>query len=374
MTYWHPGVAAAIRLAQERFPAVPVILGGIYATLCPEHARAHSGADLVVTGPGEPAIIPILRELTGFGTWPGESQVLAGPHLPSPLRREGQGGGEEFLPPPINPLPPVEEVEDGQGFSASRLETPDLDSLPYPALHLLPQPTFIPILTSRGCPLDCSYCASHMLAPGHRRRRPRAVAAELAYWQRRLGLGDVAFYDDALLVQAEEHLLPILEELARRHLSFRFHTPNGLHARLLTREVAGWLKRAGFATLRLGAETTAAARRDRKLQQGELEAALAYLQEAGFAREQLGVYLLLGLPGQEEAEVAASIIRVKQLGATPLLAHYSPIPGTALWPQAVACSRYDLAADPIYHNNAVFPCWPRFSWEAYTRLKRLARE
>ena len=56
MTYWYPGVAAAIRLARERFPGVPVILGGIYATLCPEHAQQHSGADRVVAGPGEAAI------------------------------------------------------------------------------------------------------------------------------------------------------------------------------------------------------------------------------------------------------------------------------------------------------------------------------
>ena len=133
----------------------------------------------------------------------------------------------------------------------------------------------------------------------------------------------------------------ILEELARRGRTFRFHTPNGLHARLITREVAQWLKRANFATLRLGVETTALgdARLDAKLEAGELEAALAYLREAGFAPEAIGVYLLIGLPDQEEAEVAASIRRVKELGATPVLAQYSPIPGTALWPRALASSR-----------------------------------
>ncbi len=51
-----------------------------------------------------------------------------------------------------------------------------LDSLPYPALDLLDHPSYIPILTSRGCPLDCDYCASRLLQPGYRRRDPRAVA------------------------------------------------------------------------------------------------------------------------------------------------------------------------------------------------------
>jgi radical SAM superfamily enzyme YgiQ (UPF0313 family) len=326
MTYWYEGVNAVIRLARERFPDVPIILGGIYATLCPEHARQHSGADRVVAGSGEEVIFPLLQELAG----------VARPGL-SPQSNE-------------------------------------LAAIPYPALHLLDRVSYIPILTSRGCPLDCSYCASHLLQPHYQRRPPQAVAQELGYWQERLGLSDVAFYDDALLVAAADHLLVILEELAHRGRSFRFHTPNGLHARLITREVARWLKRANFATLRLGAETTAVgeARLDRKLAQGELAAALAHLREAGFSPKEIGVYLLIGLPDQEEDEVVASIQEVKALGATPVLALYSPIPGTALWPRAQATSRYDLNTDPIFHNNSLFPCWPQFSWERYTRLKRLA--
>jgi radical SAM superfamily enzyme YgiQ (UPF0313 family) len=198
----------------------------------------------------------------------------------------------------------------------------------------------------------------------------------LLHWQDRLGLVDAAFYDDALLVQASSHLLVILEELARRGRRFRFHTPNGLHAHLITREVAVWLKRADFATLRLGVETTAlgAARLDQKLEEGQLETALAHLHEAGFNKKEIRVYLLIGLPGQEEGEIVASIRRVQELGATPSLAQYSPIPGTALWPQAVKWSRYDLERDPLFHNNSLFPCWPQFSWTQYTHLKHLAGE
>ncbi len=326
MTYWYPGVQAAISLAREQFPGTPVILGGIYATLCPEHAGKHRGADFLATGPGEESIL----------------SNLAAAGLPVP----------------------------------AYAETLDLDSLPYPALHLLSHLSYLPLLTSRGCPLDCLYCASRLLQPNYRRRRPPAVAEEIWYWQERLGLQDVAFYDDALLLDPENHLLVILEELERRGLSCRFHTPNGLHTRLITPEVARRLRRAGFATLRLGVETTGLGpeRLDHKLQAGELEEALANLREAGFRREEIGVYLLIGLPGQDEEEVINSIRRVKELGGAPVLAQYSPIPGTALWPQAVAVSRYDLESDPLFHNNSLFPCWPRFSWERYSRLKRLVKD
>ena len=324
MTYWYPGVMEAIRLAREQFPGTPVLLGGIYATLCPDHALRLSGADELVTGPGEAAVVRTL------------SKLLA-----------------------INLAEPAPN---------------DLDALPYPALHLARHLSFIPLLTSRGCPLACDYCASRLLAPRPARRRPLAVVEELLYWRRVLGLKDVVFYDDALLVDAESHLLIILEELQRRGVEFRFHTPNGLHARLLTREVAGWLKRSGFRTLRLGVETAAeeTPRLDRKLSEGEWQEAVHCLREAGFSREDIGVYLLLGLPHQEDADVEASIRRVRALGATPVLALYSPIPGTALWPAAVAASRYPLETDPLYHNNSLFPCWPAFSWERYSRLKTLA--
>ncbi len=326
MTYWYPGVTEAIRLAREHFPDTPVLLGGVYATLCSDHARRHSGADLVITGPGEEAVLKHLASLFNIS------------------------------------LPPLNQA--------------DLDTLPYPALHLATGLGFIPVLTSRGCPFSCDYCASCFMAPRYQRRSPRAVAEELWHWQKRLNLTEVAFYDDALLVQADSHLLPLLEELARRHARFRFHTPNALHARFITREVAQWLKRALFATLRLGVETAAPGteRLDRKLEAEELEMALSYLQEAGFSQKDIGVYLLIGLPGQEDEEVAASIRRVRELGSTPVLALYSPIPGTKLWPEALAASPYDLEHEPLYHNNSLFPCWPTFSWERYTRLKRLVAQ
>ena len=326
MTYWYPGVRETIEVIKSVYPQAPLVLGGIYATLYPEHARRTCGADRVAAGPGEDTILGLTAELTGW----------------SPAARSDPG---------------------------------DLDSLPLPALDLGRRLAHVPLLTSRGCPFACAYCASRYLQPRMLKRSPASVTAEILHWHQTHAVRDFAFYDDALLVDAENHLLVILEELARRGATLRFHTPNGLHARFITPEVARWLKRANFATLRLGVETAAPGghRLDQKLQEGELEAALKYLQEAGFRRDEIGVYLLLGLPNQEDAEVAASIRRVRELGATPVLALYSPIPGTALWPEALAASPYDLEDEPLYHNNSLFPCWPTFSWERYTHLKRLAQ-
>jgi radical SAM superfamily enzyme YgiQ (UPF0313 family) len=326
MTYWYPGVQATIAAVREHYPDVPVILGGIYATLLPEHARQHSGADYVLVGPGEAAIISLLAEITGF----------------------------EADPPDVNVY---------------------FDSLPYPAWDLLSDHGMLPVLTSRGCPFTCDYCASRLLEPSFRRRQPDHVLQELIYWYERFGVTEVAWYDDALLFEAENHLLPLLAGVCRRGLPLRFHTPNAIHVSLITPQVARWLKQANFVNLRLGLETTATgvARLDRKIQAGDLEQALEALHEAGFESSDIGLYLLIGLPHQEDGEVEESIRQVRRLGATPVLTQYSPIPHTALWPEAVKVSRYDLEAEPLYHNNSIFPCWPEFSWERYTRLKNLAK-
>ena len=53
MTYWYPGVSWAIGVLKEIFPQSPVVLGGIYAGLCPEHA-AGLGADYIIGDRCEP--------------------------------------------------------------------------------------------------------------------------------------------------------------------------------------------------------------------------------------------------------------------------------------------------------------------------------
>ena len=327
MTYWYPGVRETIRLIKNVFPGVPVVLGGIYATLCHDHAVRHSGADLVVAGPGTGSVLDLAAGYTEY-----------------------------------SPLPAYDPE--------------DLDTLPYPALDLQHKINYAPLLTSLGCPFACAYCASHILAPKRMLRSPASVVAEILHWHRNHGVIDFAFYDDALLVNARRHIIPILEDLIRRDLKIRFHTPNAVHIREITQLTADLMFAAGFETIRLGLETTAFDKRsnlDHKVNAREFSRAVACLRQAGFSRNQIGAYLLTGLPDQSLEAVEASIRVVRQAGITPVLAHYTPIPHTSLWHQATVASRYDLDSDPIFTNNALFPCrQDNFSWQTLTRLKQLA--
>jgi radical SAM superfamily enzyme YgiQ (UPF0313 family) len=322
MTYWYPGVFEAVRTVKTVFPGVPVILGGIYATLCTDHARLHSGADYVICGEAEQTLPGLLNEISM------ESEGLC-----------------------------------------------EYKAQPYPAFDLVPRLDYVCIMSSRGCPYTCHYCASRMLTPSFTERPWQEVFEEIVYWHTTRGVRDFAFYDDALLVGSEGRIIPLLEEVIRQELDLRFHTPNGLHLREITKEAALILRKAGFATIRLGYESADMAwhrQTGGKVRPGDLEQALHNLWRAGFSKEQVGVYILVGLPGQGVSEVEEAIGEVMALSARAYLAEYSPIPGTVLWPKAVECSSYDLENEPLFHNNTLLPCASdEFTPDILSRLKRL---
>jgi radical SAM superfamily enzyme YgiQ (UPF0313 family) len=326
MTYWYTGVHETVAMVKEVLPKTPVLLGGIYATLCQDHARRCGGADEIFSGPAEADVLRLVKDHTGW--------------------------------------------------TAAPVFHPDrLDSYPFPAFDLQHRIPCVPLLTSRGCPFACDYCAAHLLEHRRLRRSPESVVAELAYWQRDWGVSDFVLYDDAFLADPAGHALPVLDAVVRSGLKVRFHTPNALHIRGITPETARLMFNAGFTTLNLGLETTEFENRDldRKVTAVEFDRAVRWLKGAGFSPRQIGAYLLVGLPGQETAAITRSIATVNRAGITPILAYYAPIPGTGLWERAVAASRYDLAADPLCTNNTVLPCRREpFNWQWLSELKQLA--
>ncbi len=133
----------------------------------------------------------------------------------------------------------------------------------------------------------------------------------------------------------------------------------------------------GFKTIRLGLETSDATRQRRtgdKVTNREMERAITVLRDAGFSGEEVGVYILAGLPGQRVSEVEESIRFVRACGGTPKLAEYSPIPQTPLWEAALRVSEFDLKEDPLFHNNSILPCrWEGFTWQDLNELKENVR-
>jgi hypothetical protein len=45
-----------------------------------------------------------------------------------------------------------------------------------------------------------------------------------------------------------------------------------------------------------------------------------------------------------------------------------------MWKEAVEVSRFDLASDPLFQNNTIFPCWNGESLEKVSTLKNMAQD
>jgi radical SAM superfamily enzyme YgiQ (UPF0313 family) len=282
MTYWYIGVWEVISAVRGALPGVPVVLGGIYATLCPEHAEG-SGADIIHSGP-----------------FPFSS-----------------------------PLVPIDLY----------------DHIP-----------FIPLITSRGCPLDCDYCASKALGGGFSERPTGEIIRDLDRMLAITSARDVALYDDALLWNRENRFYPLCEHIRASHPGVSLHTPNGLHVSCLDERCCREMKSAGFRTIRLSYEGTdplTLAASSCKVTENDYERAVRNLTRAGYAADEIETYVLAGLPGQSAHDVERSIDFVKSLGCRPKLTEYSPIPGTRAFVAAAACNP-DVISDPLLHNNTIY--------------------
>ncbi len=324
MTYWYPGVQEAIKLVKTRYPRVKIILGGIFPTLVPLHARNCSGADYLIQGEGELPTLQLVDELTGNHHPPSD--------LPS-----------------------------------------SLDQLPYPAYDLVRSSRFLPLLTSRGCPYRCSFCASFKTYKGFRQRDPLAVVDEIEYYVHQYGVDHIVFYDDALLINPQRHIIPMLKEVVRRSLRVSVHTPNGLHSREIDPHLAELMRSSGFATIRLSFETSNPQRQREmrcKVTNEALEQALVHLEAAGYRRHHIEVYALMGLPGQGLKEILDTINLIHHLGAKVRLASFSPIPGTTEWERAVRKYGLDPDADPLLLNNSCYPIRnPELDYNLYGELR-----
>lgn len=309
MTYWYPGVAESIAAVRANQPHAKIILGGVYATLCTDHAQTL-GADLVVRG----ADYSALANFTGLE------------------------------------------------FDASR-----------PALwEAYASPAAGIIKLTDGCPYACTYCHIPLVGGGFAPRATARVSAELELLLGQ-GVKNIAFYDDALLHQPDEALRPFLELLRQRGASVNLHTPNALHARLLTRDLAEEMVRSGFKTFFLGFESSSEPWQKQtggKVRGEELAHAVEHLRSAGAEASAITAYILLGHPSQGVDQVEASMRFASNLGIRIMLSEFSPVPGT---PDGEACGNLANLAEPLNHNKTALVSRALGENQA-NRLKDLCRK
>jgi radical SAM superfamily enzyme YgiQ (UPF0313 family) len=323
MTYWYLGPKHVVSLLRELFPGVPIILGGVYASLLPEHASKEIKPDYLIEGPGELTVLKLLTDILDLPH--NDISIFASP-----------------------------------------------DNFPYPAFHLLDHLRYLVLLTSRGCPYECSFCAQKLISMPFTQRKPANVVEEIKTQYQNYHVRDIAFYDDALFLNKERHIKKILKQIIELRIPVRFHTPNGLFAGQIDADLARLMYQTAFRTIRLSYETINKNRQSEmsnKISNEAMIEAVQHLANAGYQKKNIEAYIIMGLPGQPPEEVLESMIFVNNLGIQIRLASYSPIHGTRDFARSVSEGLIDENIDPLLTNKSIFPLQPSGNHHIYHKLR-----
>ena len=291
MTYWYLGLAEVVEDVRKFAPNAAIIAGGVYATLCPDHAKSL-GIDLVIEGEN---LDPLWQMLN------------IKPHTYQP---------------------PLWEAYDKLSAGVMKL--------------------------TNGCPFACTYCASDKIAGRFAARNIDRCIKDLQFLLNR-GVTDIAFYDDALLYKPEDALIPFAEYVIENNIKINFHTPNALHARFITPDIAKLMVNAGFKTFYLGFESSSETFHEAtgaKVVSDELQRATQNLVNAGADKNNITAYEMLGHPQSDLQQLEESMRFVNSLGISVMLSDFSPIPGTC---DGDLCEKWVNLAEPLCHNKIAFP-------------------
>ena len=219
----------------------------------------------------------------------------------------------------------------------------DLDAIPWPAWEKLtphryppiPHQLFVrklpvaPILTSRGCPMECSFCTtSYLFGKTVRTRTPARVVEEMIYLRDRFGIREIHFEDDNLTLN-RNHAMTLFQQILDQRLGVLTKFPNGLMVSTLDEELLALMARAGCYQISIGIETTSAETIDKErkyLPYEQVRNTVAIAKKIGL--EVQGLFVV-GLPYDSEQGLRKTVRDAIDMGLD--LAHFGlfvPLPGS----------------------------------------------
>lgn len=195
MTFTLLDVIKTARLVKEVASDLPVVIGGPHAYIFPTETAGLQGVDFVLTGEGEKNFFLLLEHLysdRNFDSVPG-------------LVYNQKGN--------LFQNPPARLIE-------------DLDEVPFPDRTLSPYNKYTSVvarrkpittmITSRGCPYRCSFCARPHLGKRFRMRSAQNVVNEMEECIK-LGIREFLIYDDTFTVN-RKRVMDVCDEIVRRKL------------------------------------------------------------------------------------------------------------------------------------------------------------
>ncbi|WP_086637382.1 B12-binding domain-containing radical SAM protein [Methanonatronarchaeum thermophilum] len=303
-----PEALRSIQVAKEASNAYTV-LGGPHPTFMHEDIlNQNESVDFVVKGEGEYTVLDLYQTLREEGDLSNVEGIV--------FRSEGR----------------VVENED-------RALIEDLDSLPYPARHLLPTDKYVvfddrmsitTMVCSRGCPMQCSFCASSALhGKAIRKRSPTDVVDEMEHVKETLDVSTIAFMDDTFTL-LPDWVREFCRELKDRDIDIGW----GCTARVdkIDRDMIELMRDAGCHTIFIGVESGNQEILDRVKKGTQTSQVKKIFETANDVGMRTVASLAIGLPGETRETVNRSIQFVKDIKANyALFSIATPYPGTEFY-------------------------------------------
>ncbi|MCW4045030.1 MAG: B12-binding domain-containing radical SAM protein [Candidatus Bathyarchaeota archaeon] len=232
----------------------------------------------------------------------------------------------------------------------------DLDSLPFPARHLLPMQLYFAavkenplrgeickpwaiVITSRGCPYSCVFCTSHtVMGRRWRARSPENVVDELEHLVRVYRVKQIDFLDDNLTLD-KKRMEAICDLIVKRGLKIEWFTPSGVRADTLDEPLLRKMKQAGCRKIRLAPESGVQRVVNdiikKNLSLEAVEKAVFLCKKVGI---RVGCFFVIGLIGETKQDIEETIkfaYKLRRLGAEGFIFSIAtPQYGTELYEQA----------------------------------------
>ena len=232
----------------------------------------------------------------------------------------------------------------------------DLDSLPFPARHLLPMKDYniavkenhlrgeirkpwTIIITSRGCPYNCIFCSNCIVwGKKWRARSPDNVVEEIKQVIDKFHVEQIDFNDDNLTLD-KKRMESICDLIIEKKLRFEWFTPNGIRADTLNEALLRKMKKAGCKKIRLAPESGVQRIVDQVIKKNQelksVEKAVILCKKVGI---KVGCFFVIGLIGETKEDIEETIkfaYKLRQLGADSFIFSIAtPLYGTELYEQA----------------------------------------
>lgn len=262
----------------------------------------------------------------------------------------------------------------------------DLSGLPVPAWHLAPPEKYrglpngvvlkrlpyAPILTTRGCPYKCTFCAGFRVTGREIRKRPLPqVWEEIEILIHQYGVREIHIEDDNFAFDYD-YASEFCREAIRKNLPVHFSTPNGIRLDSLDDELLELMKKAGWYIIHCGIESGS----DRVLKRIKKATTTKIMRDKIdlIHKHRLPVagYFILGMPDETEEDILKTIRFSLSSGIEwAQFASFLPIPGSEDGDSFLR--EHDLASDGWRKfHNAVCPAPPDTISEK--RMKQLQRK